>query len=751
MKWIQRSIRNKLLVIFFLLLLITASGLGFFAYHQASQTVLQEVETALSLLAEEATKFVEISLEAEINILETMARRPELQAMDWDKQQPVLAHEEESLDFLGLGIVYPDGLTRYPDGDTAQLGDRDYVQRAFAGDSNFSDVIISRVINRPVVMVATPIEHNEEVVGVLIARSDGLALSQVIEELGFGPRGQAFMLNGEGYIIGHADPELVMEQANFLEMARADEELQELGDLAQRMTQGEEGIGSFFYEDHIHFVGFAPITGTDWSIAVGALEEDVLAGTHFMGQMIGLGTIIALILGVIIAYLAGHSITRPLQMVTDYTENMGAGDFTFTIHPRLLKRRDETGSLARAFKTMQTSIISMVQEVSERSDEVLQWAKTMAKTMDIISSGAEDQAGSVEELTATMEEMSSSIQEVASNVQDASNHADTVSHSVLEVNKSINMVARDVETISQESSNIHTSLEEMVQGIQKSAQETLNTEQQVHKAMDITKKGQDQIDQTVEEMEDINTTVQNLSQAMDTLGHSAEKIGDILNVIDDIAEKTNLLALNAAIEAARAGEQGKGFAVVAQSIGDLAQRSQTATRDIQNLITTIQHEVQDAVQMSKTGSSKVQAGTQSVREAGHTFQDIFQAVETVTSSVQAITKNIEQEKQLSLTVQKAVGSIHGLIQEVAQASEQQAQRTHEVANMVEQMATLARNVAAASEEQGASSDEVVKTAENVSEIATSHATASEEMDNASQDLKELATDLSQIVKKFTIR
>jgi len=190
----MKSIKTKLIVYIAILIVAGLSALSLSAIKIASDAVTVEAEEALVLLAEQGALLTESRIETQIRTLEVIALREDIQSMNWEEQQQVLQRQLENTGFLTLGIVYPDGNAYYVDGTTAELGDRDYIIRAFRGEPNVSDIIVSRVTQEAVLMYAVPIRDNGSTVGVLIGRSAGHALTDLTDDMGFGSDGYAYMI-----------------------------------------------------------------------------------------------------------------------------------------------------------------------------------------------------------------------------------------------------------------------------------------------------------------------------------------------------------------------------------------------------------------------------------------------------------------------------------------------------------------------------------------------------------------------------
>lgn len=275
--------------------------------------------------------------------------------------------------------------------------------------------------------------------------------------------------------------------------------------------------------------------------------------------------------------------------------------------------KDEIGELGRAFNNMLESLKGLVQNVKQNAELV---------------------AASSEEISASTEQMATGSQQQA---EDASASADMV-----------------------------TDMTRAVQAVSKNAEETANLTDQT---MAAAKQGSLALKDAIDGMDEINSSIHDLE------GKSVQ-IGEIVEVIDDIAEQTNLLALNAAIEAARAGEAGKGFAVVADEVRKLAERSSTATKEIAHLVGTIQDNTKVSVQ-------SVQAGNEKVEKAGITFEEIVKLVQDSAAKANEIAAASEEQTAQAEEVLRAVENIASVTQETASGIQETATTATELSKMAE--------------------------------------------------------------------
>jgi methyl-accepting chemotaxis protein len=182
-------------------------------------------------------------------------------------------------------------------------------------------------------------------------------------------------------------------------------------------------------------------------------------------------------------------------------------------------------------------------------------------------------------------------------------------------------------------------------------------------------------------MRSIAESVGGTAKKMGELGRSSDQIGVIAAVIDDIADQTNLLALNAAIEAARAGEQGRGFAVVADEVRKLAERTTTATKEIAEMIKTIQNGTGGAVKAMEAGSRQVEAGVTSTARAGESLQRIIQMSEEVGSMITHIATAATQQSGATLEINHNMEQITELVKESAGSAQQSAKACQDLSEL----------------------------------------------------------------------
>lgn len=330
----------------------------------------------------------------------------------------------------------------------------------------------------------------------------------------------------------------------------------------------------------------------------------------------------AALLTVLLAVLLTRSIVRPLMEAVQVAEDVAAGDLSKNV---VVQGNDEVSRLQQALSGMQLNLRQTIQQISESATLLASAAEELDAVTNESSRGLQQQNNEIEQAATAVNEMTAAVEEVARNAVSTSEASRLSSHSALE--------------------------------------------------------GRNRVSETLSSIQQMTRDVAVSSDQVRSLAQQSQAIGKVLDVIQAIAQQTNLLALNAAIEAARAGEAGRGFAVVADEVRALAHRTQTSAQEIEVMVGGIQNDTEQAVISMQNSSSKAEATLDVAQSAGQALEEITQAINEISERNLVIASAAEEQAQVAREVDRNLVNIRDLSLQSTTGADQTTTASHELSRL----------------------------------------------------------------------
>lgn len=360
----------------------------------------------------------------------------------------------------------------------------------------------------------------------------------------------------------------------------------------------------------------------EWLIGTGVFADQIKEDVKLSAINLGTTASILLVIAIILSLLIGWSISKPIKSITKTMQKLADGDLTVTVG--MTDRKDEIGSMAKTVEVFQENAKQVEKLRAEQAEMERRAAIEQKNSMNRLADDFERSIGSIVEFVA-----SSSI-ELQSNSKNLTEMSDQTSQQTQTVAAATEEASSSIQTVASAAEELSASIGEINRQVEDSSRVAAGA---------------------VEEVKKTDATVSTLSEA-------ATQIGDVVKLIQDIAEQTNLLALNATIEAARAGEAGKGFAVVASEVKNLANQTGRATEEISKKIVTVQSVSNESVtairsigsiiehidEITKTIASSLRQQDAATREISNNVQQASAGISEISSSIVSVTHAAQESK-----------------------------------------------------------------------------------------------------------
>ena len=726
MKKMKLKLFPKIFLSFFVLVLVVVLGITAITYYQSSTLLEKDISEKLDLVVGEKVGMMEQIIGNSRAIGNLIADNNEIkQYVNFSNTNPGIKQNNNISMYLGAsfdegkglyenifisgkgGKILLDGIKGNSIG--TDLHGMGFFDTAITGTQILGNVMVSPVTGRPVIVVGTPIKSGQQTIGVAAVAMEFNVLTKPITDSKIGKTGFTFIVNKQGLVLAHPNKDHVMKMDLSKEAS--------LAEINRRMNQEQQGQGIYTKDGIEKMMSFSQVPDSEFNIgSVIETEEIYKPVNSLLLKLILVGGAAVLIALAVAFWLAG-SLTGPIREIGLAVRKAADGDLTQQL---TIRREDELGTLADTFQMMLLNLKNMIAQIDFTS-------RSVASTSQQLSSNTQEATKTIQQVAASMEQISIGSGEQAKSATHTLKIAEQVSQAIEQIAAGAQDQSRNVVDTS-------TIVTDMAAKIDKMAEGMMAVKEVSEQNGIVATEGGKVVEMTVTGMVRVKDTSTDTAHKINELGQQSQKIGEIIQVIDDIAEQTNLLALNAAIEAARAGEHGKGFAVVADEVRKLAERSGKATKEIAQLITDIQHGTKLAVESMDIGSKEVSEGVTLAQEAGQALNKIVEGVKAADIRVSEIMGLINDVMHSSQEVTTAVNN-------VAAITEENTAATQEISASTEQVNIATQNVAAISEENAASSEEVATSTEEL--------TASiEEISSSSDQLAAMAKEMQTLVNQF---
>jgi len=652
---IKRSLLLNMTTVFGSIVLIGCVVLFVISQTYASNAVKNEAINAMEKVAEKTAENIEDNIQSRLYVIESISDTSVIKGK-WENREASLEEKLQylrdqlrksiKLDFKRFALIGTDGNGYYQDGTPVDAEDVNYYKAiAQKGMSGF-ELRVQQNKNSFDYLFYSPVRHylTNELAGAVVGIVDGNKFNQLISSAAYSEDGYSFAIDDKGNIIAHKDLDRIMKKENLINNSSS------LNDTVNRMIKGENGIEEVKENGRDWLIAFTPVGNTRWSVGVVAPKEEVLKGIgRLKGAMIFFSVLI-IILSVFLTFAMAKTTITPVLAVIQQIGSISKGDFTARMEEKFLYRRDEIGELALSVKRLKENFLPLIVGIREETKALF---NSSVKLNDI------------------SEEIAISSEEVAKTVENVAQGANEQTIKIKDINDLIEEIKGSINGLFNEIARVKNSGEE---------------------SFSYAQTGREKLGNLVGSIEEISGSFKLVLEKLEQMKTSVKQVEEVVEIIKGIAEQTNLLALNAAIEAARAGDKGSGFSVVASEIRKLSEQTRLSLEKIRNLLRGMVSDTEQVVRTSELMDGKLKKQQESTEDTLSAFEKISMSISEMKTLIENVFSDIGQISKLKDVIAERIEAISRTSEEASVSAEQISASVEEFAASTQEITKNAQEI-----------------------------------------------------------
>ncbi|UKS25720.1 methyl-accepting chemotaxis protein [Paenibacillus sp. HWE-109] len=647
-----KSFKARMTVMFLFIALVPMLFSTIFSSYYLNKVVTDEVHSKEESVLKTNVTAIDYSIQRQISILNELLKFDEIKSGNEQEIVKTLKKfEQANKDVEQYIYVNKDDMALTSTGQKISVADRDYVKQAKQTKKPVStDLLVSKSTGNHIVVLFVPLlDDKQNYIGGVSSPISTDNLTIYTKTIQIGESGYGYLMSPSGAFLTHPDAD---------KMGKTIENVFTPTEAAKyKETVLKEARGRFEFtgdDGVVKEISFETIPSTGWRLVTDVVDSEVYSSVKTANKVSIWMAVITAILVAAISLMVSTTITKPILAITKAVKKMAQGDLTERL---AIKRSDELGELGGNMNQMLDSFADIVGKASYTAEQL---------------------GASSEELTAVATESVGISNRIAESI-----------HEVFNASKSQLQGAEQTSI----------AMGEMAVGVQRIAESSSVVTEASQTSLQEVQQGRDAINQAVQQMKFIHESVGKSAEDMRDLEQYSHRIGEIVSVISEITNQTQLLSLNASIEAARAGEQGRGFAVVANEVKKLAEQSSASAAHISTLIREVQTSTIRAVQAMNKGVMDVGKGSELIDTAGQVFNRIIVAFQEISNQIQEVSAASEE---MSAGTQEVTASMNEIVhmtkashdhgQGISEGSKKQLSSMEEISASAEDLSTMAQEL-----------------------------------------------------------